>query len=175
MTKDAHHQRRRRHERCLFDLPLVLRDPAGRLIDARAVAHDVTIEGFGFETKAGLKDLSRVGFVLSLPDGGTVSGSARLAWCRALDWGGSWGGAKIARLPWREARKIRRLLHGPGYDWSGLADRALVGGAVVIVVCLGDMILRSDPRVLRQALLAGPWLLMGLGLGFFIHHALRDG
>ena len=121
---------RRRHSRFLIDLPLTLWDSHHRLIDSGASAHDVTPDGFGFESRADIKHRILVYFELRLPDSGSVSGAARLAWHRQTEQGG-WAGAKIVDISRADRRRIIEIIHGPSYNWSGLATRGLIALALV--------------------------------------------
>jgi len=160
---------RRRHDRFLVDLPLSLWDSSHHLLDSRAVAHDVTPAGFGFETKADLRHLIRVYFELELPDGRSVSGSARVVWSQGFDWG-RWGGARIVEISWSDARKIRRVIRGPGYDWAGLADRFLLAATIVAAVFVAQQLLSRHP----DALLAFPWLALAAGVAAAVFYFSRE-
>jgi len=128
----------RRHERFLIDLPLTIWDHSHRLLDSRALAHDATPAGFGFETRADLDHVAWVYIELRLPDGESVSGVARVAWRRRGDWG-TWAGAHIASLSAGDRRKVMQVIYGPGYDWAGLANRAVIAGIIIILVVAGRM------------------------------------
>jgi hypothetical protein len=140
---DPSPQSRRRHERFLIDLPLTIWDHSHRLLDSRAMAHDVTPEGFGFETRIDIGHVAWVYFELRLPDGESVSGAARVAWRRQGDWG-TWAGAHISSLSERNRRKVVRVIHGPGYDWVGLMNRAVIAGVVITLVVAARMSLIRD-------------------------------
>ncbi|MCX5793974.1 MAG: hypothetical protein NTY77_00575 [Elusimicrobia bacterium] len=133
----------RKHQRFLIDLPLTLWDHSHRLLDSHALAHDVTPAGFGFETRTDLGHVAWVYFELRLPDGESVSGAARLAWRQRGDWG-TWAGAQIVSLSARNRRKVMRIIHGDGYDWMGLANRAVVAGVIIILVVAVRMALSRD-------------------------------
>ncbi|MBI5241895.1 MAG: hypothetical protein HY926_15590 [Elusimicrobia bacterium] len=122
----------RSHPRFLIDLPLTLWDRSHHLIDSKAEAHDVTAAGFGFETRGDLERVGAVYFELQLPGGESVSGTARVAWRKQGGWG-TWGGAHILTMSRRDRRRIHRVIHGPGYDWGGLANRAVIAALVVIL------------------------------------------
>ncbi|MDD5656773.1 MAG: hypothetical protein PHF00_05905 [Elusimicrobia bacterium] len=162
-------RQRRGQARCLIDLPLKIWDASRNLIDDKSVAHDVTTSGFGFETRTDISRLRHVIFELRLPDGGTASGSASLVWSRHEEWG-TWAGAKISRLSRGEGRKIRKVIHGPGFDWVGLWDRALVAGALVVAGMLLQELLAASSRGLAFV----PWLLLGVCAGAFAYLHLRD-
>jgi hypothetical protein len=134
----------RQHERFLIDLPLALWDHSHRLLDSQAVAHDVTPAGFGFETRAELEHVGAVYFELRLPGGESVSGTARLAWRRRGDWG-TWAGAHISSMSERDRRKVTRVSRGPGYDWGGLANRAVIAGVVIAIALAVEQTFRQDP------------------------------
>ncbi|MDD5629053.1 MAG: hypothetical protein PHU21_08310 [Elusimicrobia bacterium] len=153
---------RRRHPRFLIDLPLTLWDHSHALLDSHALAHDVTPAGFGFESRRDLGSNAWVYFELRLPDGESVSGSARLAWLQRGDWG-TWAGAQITSLSARDRRRVLRVIHGPGFDWAGLANRAVTAGVVIISVVAVRMLLSGDSELwmgfpLLAAALAAAWL-----------------
>jgi hypothetical protein len=133
----------RQHDRFLVDLPLTLWDHAHRLIDSEAVAHDVTPAGFGFETRADVDHVGAVYFELRLPGGESVSGTARLAWRRRGDWG-TWAGAHISSLSERDRRKVMGVIHGPGYDWGGFANRAVIAGVLIVVAVAVEQTFKRD-------------------------------
>jgi hypothetical protein len=143
-------------QRFLIDLPLCLWDPSHRLIDSHAVAHDVTTDGFGFESRMSLEHLGRVFFELRLPDGQSVSGTARVAWNRRGDWG-TWAGAHIVEMSRVNRRRVKTVIHGPGYDWLGLADRALVAGTIIAAGFLLQGVVVNHPEWFASF----PWLAFG--------------
>ncbi|MFA6003786.1 MAG: PilZ domain-containing protein [Elusimicrobiota bacterium] len=167
-----HNDPRRRHSRFLTDLRVTIWDSAQKLLDDRAVAHDVTRSGFGFETKVDIRHISRIFFELELSDRNTVTGAAQLVWTRRMDWG-SWAGAQITELERGGARRIHRVIHGPGYDWKGLADRALISATIVICVMVVDDLFRRHPSPWDTVFQLWPlaMILCGIGLvGMYFAH-----
>ena len=160
---------RRRQERFLIDLPLCLWDASHRLIDSQALAHDVTPAGFGFETKHDLRHVGLVYFELRLPGGESASGAAQVMWCRRGDWG-SWAGANIGQLSWRDRRKIMKVIHRPGYDWSGLANRAVIGGLAVILAVAAQKILSRN----SDSWMGFPWLALAACAAAVAYFNARD-
>ena len=158
-------QGRRRKERFLADLPLRLWDSHHRLLDGQAMAHDLTLEGFGFETKSDVKAESRIHFDLRLPDGQKVSGAARVVWSRRSEWG-TWAGASVSDLSRRDQRKLRKVIYGPGFDWVGLLDRSLRGGAIVVAFFVAQDLFTRHPQVLRVL----PWLALAAFMGGLIYY-----
>ena len=110
---------------------------------ADAVAHDVTPAGFGFESRVRLDHVGWVYFELRLPNRQSVSGSARVAWLRRGEWG-AWAGAHIVAMSAADRRKVRDVIHGPGYDWAGLANRAVAAGVIIILAVAARMALSRD-------------------------------
>ena len=158
----------RRHPRFLIDLPLTIWDRSHRLIDSKAEAHDVTAAGFGFETRRDLDHVGAVYFELRLPGGESVSGTARVAWRRQGGWG-TWGGAHISTMSWRDRRLIHRVIHGPGYDWAGLANRAIAAGLVIIFVVAVHKTFTRDPDLW----IGFPFLVMGACLAAVFYFKMR--
>jgi hypothetical protein len=85
-------------------------------------------------------------FELRLPDGESVSGAARVAWRRQGDWG-TWAGAQTAELSAHNRRKVMQVIHGPGYDWAGLANRAVIAGVIIILVVAARMMLSRESDI----------------------------
>lgn len=146
----------RRHARFLIDLPLTLWDHSHRLIDSKAEAHDVTTAGFGFETRSDLERIGAVYFELRLPDGESVSGTARVAWRKRGGWG-TWGGAHVSTMSRRDRRKVHQVIYGPGYDWGALANRAVAAGLVIIIAVAVQKTFTRD----TELWVGFPFLVMG--------------
>lgn len=168
MTSDPHHGRRRKYSRLLIDLPLTLWDSSGSLLDDKAMAHDLTRSGIGFETRAKLKNGMRVYFELELPRGEPAAGAARLIWVRHDDWG-CWAGANITDIPWRDRRRLKRVIVGPGYDWAGLAWRILFAAFIVVAVLVAEDLMHHHPHAWKAAVRLVPAALIGVGLGMYLY------
>lgn len=140
-------KKKRKYSRFLISVPLRISETGGRLLDGQAMAHDLTPEGFGFETSAKLKNGDRVFFSINLPEG-PVAGEAHVAWLRQ-DGAMSWAGAKIVKLPSAHARRIKALVLPPGYDWAALLDRGLTAGALIVSALVVEDVLRFHPHVTR--------------------------
>lgn len=140
-------QKRRKEARYLIDLPMRL-SSRGQMLDASAVVHDLTLEGFGFETTHGVKRGQLFGFEVSLPEGSRASGTAEVRWLRSGDWG-IWAGARITKMSWRDKRRLRQAVISPGYDWIGFWDRALTAAFIVALVMLVEDVVRHQQGFLE--------------------------
>ncbi len=163
-------RKKRKYSRFLISVPLKLSEPGGRLLDGKAMAHDLTPEGFGFETTAELKNGERLHFFIQLPQG-PIAGEARVAWLRQ-DREVSWAGAKIVKLPWVHARRIKKLVTPPGYDWAGLLDRGVLAGFLIVSALVVEDVIRFHPHVTRTVWDFAPKGLalsaMGVSLAYFL-------
>ena len=133
--------RRQRSERHFIDLPMTLSSLRGKVLDRAAVIRDLTPSGFGFETVHAFHRGERLAFEVDLGSSERVRGEAEIRWVRTGDWG-TWVGARITRLSWRDARKIKRKILLPVYDWKGLGDRALTAAFIVALALLVQELLR---------------------------------
>lgn len=140
-------KRRRKDARFLIDLPMRL-SARGTLLDEAAVVHDLTLEGFGFETTHRLERGQRITFEVSLPGDSRAAGEAEVRWLRSGDWG-QWAGARITRMSWADKRRVSRAITAPGYDWPGFWDRALTAAFIIAVVFLVDDVVRHQQGVLE--------------------------
>lgn len=142
---------KRRQVRFLTDLDLVLLEPSGAVIDDKAKAHDISSAGFRAETRLKLKEGAKLGFLLVM-DEGSVRGQAQIVWVSPDQWGWYHAGAKITKISWRDARRLRRQVYTPGYDFWGLAKlffKALFWA--VLVLGLHNVIFHQP--VVRKVLL----------------------
>ena len=57
----------------------------------------------------------------------------------------------------RNRHKVMRVIRGPGYDWTGLANRAVIAGIIIILVVAVRMTLSRDPDLW----VGFPFLVMG--------------
>lgn len=133
--------RGRRSERHFIDLPMTLSSPRGKVLDRAAVIRDLTPSGFGFETAHVFQRGERVAFEVQLGSSENVRGEAEVRWVRTGDWG-TWVGARITKMSWRDARKIKRKILLPVYDWEGLRDRALTAAFIIALTLLAQELLR---------------------------------
>lgn len=125
---------KRSQPRFLTELDLVLYDRAGIVIDDRAQAHDLNTGGFRAETRVKLPEKTRVRFAIRLDEDDDVKGEAVIVWVAEDQWGWYNSGAKIVRISWADARKIRKHVTTPGYDFVGLAKRAAIAAYWIIIV-----------------------------------------
>jgi hypothetical protein len=147
-------RKKRGYPRFLIDLPMAYSVIGGLPGEDRARVHDLTPEGFGFETPKPLKTGVRLAFSIEVGGGERVSGQARLVWCRHLQHS-TWAGAHITKLSWRDRRRLKALVLPPGYDWEAFFDRLLTAGFVVAVVLLTEDLLRHHRGLVRVIL--GLW------------------
>lgn len=170
-------RKKRSFQRFLISLPMtysVLGAPAHA--DDGARVHDLTPEGFGFESERELKAGWRLAFSIELDPGERVTGQARIVWSRKTE-RGTWAGAHITRLSWRDRRLIKRLVLPPGYDWEAFFDRLLTASFIVAVVLLVEDLLRHHRAVVETAL--GLWkealaaAAMGVSIVWFWRHGGR--
>lgn len=134
---------RRKHkiERHLIDLPLVVSSLHGKVLDGNAFVRDLTPAGFGFETSHAFHRGQNVVFEVNLGASEKVRGLAEVCWVRSGDWG-IWVGAKITRISWNDARKIKRAIRAHVYDWEGFWDRALIAAFLISLAWLAQEALR---------------------------------
>ncbi len=134
---------RRRDERFLAELDLVLSDLSGIVIDDKAQAHDLTPRGMRAETRIKLPEKSRVRFALSIDFDEKIRGEAVVVWTSKDQWGWYNSGMKIVRMSWNDSRKLTRYTTLPGYDFVALAKRAAIAAYWVVVVFGLEAALRS--------------------------------
>lgn len=145
MSDDAE----RKYARFLTDLDLVLADLDGRVVDERAQAHDVSPKGFRVHSRVELAEGRRVQFTMLLGDGEKVRGQAIVVWSARDEWGWFDAGAKITRLSWRDARKLRGTVAAPGYDFLGLARLAWKALFWTVIVAALHNVAFNQPHVKR--------------------------
>lgn len=156
--------------RLLTELNVVLRpSKGGEPIDDRAVAHDVSFNGFKVETQAQLADNMLVSFTLELPKGETASGKGRVVWTNRETFA-CWAGVEILSLPWRDKRRLGRLLNPHGVDWDRLTSLCVTLVMALTVLAAAHRVLTSAhlrelavalaPKIV--ALLVMGWALVGL-------------
>lgn len=133
---------RRQAPRILTDFTLVLVDDAGRELDGRALAHDVSDKGFKVETQAELAKGQTLRFRLGLPEGREVVGRARVVWSQKEDMA-CWAGAEFVGLPWGERRRIRRVTSPSDVDWGVIADKAIVALSLLLATAVAWIVLSS--------------------------------
>ncbi len=161
---------RRTGARLLTELSVVLRpSKGGEPIDDRAVAHDVSINGFKVETQAQLADNMLVSFTLELPKGETATGKGRVVWTNRETFA-CWAGVEIISLPWNDKRRLGRLLNPHGVDWDRLTSLCVTLVMALTVLAAAHRILTSGqlrelaaalaPKI--AALLVMGWALVGL-------------
>ena len=129
-------QNRRRSARAFTDFDCVLTESSGRALDARATAHDLSVRGFRAETRARLQEGQTLRFLIHLPRGATAAGEGEVVWAGPDQLGNAHFGVRIVSMGWRDRTALRELLHPPGYDFVGLAQRC-AWAAFWIVVALG--------------------------------------
>jgi hypothetical protein len=135
-------ENRRQSARILSEFPLVLLDEKGAELDRHAVAHDISDKGFKIESRAELKPGQLIGFALSLDADGDVKGRARIVWGEGTELS-SWAGAQFLKMSWRDRRRVRKITSPSDYDWSELADKAIVAMSVALVTLIGWRMLSS--------------------------------
>lgn len=144
-------RKQRAYPRFLIDLPMTFSAIGAAAIDDKARVHDLTPEGFGFETSKPLKTGTRIAFSIDLGRGERLGGQARVVWSRHVPHA-TWAGAHITKLSWRDRRRLKALVLPPGYDWEAFFDRLLTAGFVVAVVLLGEDLVRHHRGLLRIVL-----------------------
>jgi hypothetical protein len=144
-------RKRRGSKRFLIDLPMTYSLIGGSLVDDKARVHDLTPEGFGFETARELKKGSRFVFSVEAGRGERINGQARVVWARHGEMG-TWAGAHITRLAWRDKRLLKNLVLAPGYDWPGFFDRLLTASFIVALALLLEDLLRHHGGWLKKLL-----------------------
>ncbi len=159
--------------RFLTDLEVVLRDQRGVVIDERAQAREISASGFRVKSQQPLCAGMRLTFTMEIGPGEIVRGAAKLAWAEKDEWGWHTAQARIVKMSWADKRKLRVQTHRPGYDFPGLARKALLALFWLVVVAGAQNVMFKQPAV-RQAifdslpalgaglvLAAGLWLLLG--------------
>lgn len=161
---------RRGGARLLTDLSVVLRpSKGGEPIDDRAVAHDVSINGFKVETQAHLADNMLLSFTLELPKGETATGKGRVVWTNRETYA-CWAGIEILSLPWSDKRRLGKLINPDTVDWERLTRLSITLVMSLTVLAAAHRILTSAhlrglavelaPKIV--ALLVMGWALVGL-------------
>jgi len=123
---------RRAKPRFVTELPVKLRrseweDP----LDDRAVARDVTVDGFKVETQTILLNNQVIHFELELFEGSRVAGFGRVAWVKQ-EQTALFAGVTIEKLPAIERRRLRRFLHPNQVDWVRIGDAGLTTAFVIL-------------------------------------------
>lgn len=159
----------RRYARILTEMPLVLSDPGGELLDGRAVAHDVSAVGFRAVTQAKLAEGQTVAFELEVDLDQKVRGQAKIVWSNADQFGYCSAGAKITKLSWRDSSLLRGSVYTPGYDFVGLARKMFWGFYWVVVVAAVQNVIFHQPttRLIVWKLLPVIGALVILGASLF--------
>jgi len=118
---------RRASARFLTDLDLVISDKDGTVLDGSAQAHDISPKGFRAETKLEMKEGDVFHFSLEAEDREEepITGRAQVAWTGQNPWGGTNIGVKITKISWRDSRRLAANLFRGGYDFAGLARKAM--------------------------------------------------
>ncbi|MDP3544282.1 MAG: PilZ domain-containing protein [Elusimicrobiota bacterium] len=161
---------RRAGGRLLTELSVVLRpSKGGEPIDDRAVAHDISINGFKVETQAQLADNMLLSFTLELPKGESATGKGRVVWTNRETFA-CWAGVEILSLPWSDKRRLARTLNPHGVDWDRLTSVCVTVVMALTVLAAAHRVLTSPHlRALAMtlapkaiALLVMGWALVGL-------------
>lgn len=156
--------------RLLTELSVVLRpSKGGDPIDDRAVAHDVSINGFKVETQAQLADHMMVAFTLELPKGETASGKGRVVWTNRETFA-CWAGIEIMSMSWGDKRRLGKLLNPDSVDWERLTSLCITLAMALTVLAaahrivtsgqLRELVVTLAPKII--ALLVMGWALVGL-------------
>ena len=131
------------------DLDLILSDSKGALIDSDARAHTLTSEGFRAVSKVPLKKGFRLGFTLILGPGDEVKGTVEVTWVQEDGLGGCDAAMRFLKLSWGGARRLNKLFHVPGFDFAGVAWKAIVALFFLVVVAGLHNIVFYHPDVRR--------------------------
>lgn len=134
---------RRTSARILTEFPLTLSDDKGEVLDAHAIAHDVSDKGFKIETHAELKKGQALRFALSIDADGDIKGRARIVWCERTDIS-YWAGAQFLKVSWGDRRRLRRITSPSDVDWDALADRTILSLSLLLAVIVGYRVLSSS-------------------------------
>lgn len=164
---------RRTSPRILTEFPLVLSDEKGAIIDARALARDVSDRGFQVETSGELVRGQPLSFALGVDAALSLRGRGRTVWVersppifRA--------GVEFVSLSWSDRRLLRRLCApSPGVLWSEIVDKALMAVVLMTVVMLIWNVLSS--RFWREILRGlAPRVVAIAALGWALREFLRS-
>lgn len=143
-------RKQRSYSRYLVDLPMTYSVIGGSVVDDKARVHDLTPEGFGFETSRQVKTGARLAFSVELGEGERIMGQARVVWSRHVPHA-TWAGAHITKISWRDRRRLKGLVLPPGYDWESFFDRLLTAGFIVAVALLAEDVARHHRGLLTIA------------------------
>ncbi len=164
-------EERRRSARLLSEYPLVLLDASGKVLDDRALAHDLSDHGFKSESQAKLERGQAVRFRLSLDAAGEISARGRVAWTQNLAMA-EWAGVEFSGLSWGERRILRRVTRPAAADWSVVAGKAAAALFWIIGTALAARVL-SSPRWRGFALSLLPAVVAALAMGAALLVLLR--